>query len=110
MSIFKLPSKERLREVSNIVSRVFGTTFNPESRRTGNRVLRQRFRGSVLLDYYSQMNIPLKRIIKAFPQLKLVDYEEEKRKMNAEIRRRRGKGPPPKLKGKQESKSKQKKR
>ncbi|KAG5518887.1 hypothetical protein PMAC_002418 [Pneumocystis sp. 'macacae'] len=96
--MLKLPSKKRLQEVSSVISRIFGTTFNVDSRRNGNRVLRQRLRGPTVLEYYSRMNVVPKTIIRSFPELKLVDPIEESRKADVDRRRRRGKGPPPKSK------------
>ncbi|KAG4304508.1 hypothetical protein PORY_002218 [Pneumocystis oryctolagi] len=96
--MFKLPSKKRLQEVASVASRIFETTLNFDSRRNGNRVLRQRFRGPAMLDYYSQMNVRLKTVIQSFPQFNLVDRDEEARKAYVKMRRQRGKGPPPKSK------------
>ncbi|KTW29566.1 uncharacterized protein T551_02182 [Pneumocystis jirovecii RU7] len=108
--MFKLPSKKRLQEVATVVSRIFGTTFNVDCRRNGNRILRQRFRGPAILDYYSRMDINPKTIIRSFPELKLSDPVEEARKADVDRRRRRGKGPPAKSKVKKEAKTAQKKR
>lgn len=96
--MFKLPSKERLKDIARLSSSIFGTIFNPKACKTGNHILRQRFRGSILLDYYSGMNISLRDVRKAFPHLNLIDQDEERRRINVEIRKRRGKGPPTKSK------------
>ncbi|KTW26136.1 hypothetical protein T552_03029 [Pneumocystis carinii B80] len=94
-----LPSKKRLLQLKSTACRIFGSIFNPKGLRIGTRVLFRRFPGPTISQYYSRLNIPPKVLIRAFPDMNLVDPDEAMRIEWVErqvARKRRGKGPPPK--------------
>jgi len=78
-------------------AQIFQTAFNPTSIRTGAKYLRRRVRGPSMLAYYPpKLDIP--KAIRMFPDLELVDDDEQTRLEDIEYRRKRGKGPPKKQK------------
>ncbi|GAO49005.1 hypothetical protein SAICODRAFT_35268 [Saitoella complicata NRRL Y-17804] len=111
------PSVTRLQALQKTASQIFMTTFNPTNARTGNKVLRQRLKGPTISDYYVRTNITVAKFVKGFNKMRaalienntvderaignpLVNFEEEQRIKENEVRRRRGKGPPKKGQGK----------
>jgi len=78
---------------------IFSTTFNPTSARTGAKYLKGRLRGPSMVEYYPR-TLSFKDINKSYPELNLVDEEEETRILDLMARKARGKGPPPKAKKK----------
>lgn len=83
------PTAQRLQALTKVSCNIFNTTFNPSGSRNGNKILRQRLRGPALLSYYPTENVKLQTIIRAFPELKLVDEAEEIRKSDVEAKKRR---------------------
>ena len=83
------PSAARLQALAKASCNVFSTTFNPTASRNGNKILRQRLRGPALLDYYPSENVSLQTVIRAFPELNLLDEAEEIRKADVDARKRR---------------------
>ena len=81
--------KARLNDLAKASSKIFSTTYNPTASRNGNKILRQRLRGPALRDYYPTENVKLQTIIRAFPELGLVDEAEEIRKADVDARKRR---------------------
>jgi len=49
-----VPSQAKLQQVVKLRSEIFGTTYNPESLRTGSKVLKARLRGPAMLRYYGE--------------------------------------------------------
>jgi hypothetical protein len=96
-------AKMRIAELVQLTARVFGHVYNPTGVRTGNKVLRKRLIGPTITSYYPQdygrESSILKMVSSKFPELGLVNLEEQERLEQVERRRRRGKGPP--KKGKQ---------
>lgn len=83
------PSPARLQALAKVSCNIFSTTFNPTASRNGNKILRQRLRGPALLDYYPTENVKLQTVIRAFPELGLLDEAEEIRKADVDARKRR---------------------
>lgn len=81
MSFLKqaLPSAARLQALTKLRSEVFGTTYNPESLRTGSKVLKARLRGPAMLRYYGQRISGWAGLNAAVPNLQLRDIAEETR-------------------------------
>ncbi|BFZ53179.1 mitochondral 37S ribosomal protein S27 [Savitreella phatthalungensis] len=98
----------RQRALKQLSARVFGETWNPEALRNGNKILRRRLRGPALLDYYPAQHVKLTEVNKLFPELKLVDQEEEQRLSDVDALKRRGKGAPKKGEGRRAAKGKRK--
>ncbi|ORY78677.1 mitochondrial ribosomal subunit S27-domain-containing protein [Protomyces lactucae-debilis] len=96
----------RIQALQKLSCSIFNRVHNPTAQRFGNKILRQRLRGPALLDYYPTENVKLQTIIRAFPELGLVDEAEEIRKADVDARKRRGKGPPPKGQGRRAAKNK----
>lgn len=97
-----LATSARLDELSRII---FGNL--PHSKvRTGNKVLRNKFKGPLFADYYFKMSgtDPSAVLRNIFPGF--LTPQEQRRKTQLEILRRRGKGPPKKGMGKRASKRK----
>lgn len=74
-----LPPASRLQELAKLRSDIFGTTFNPESLRTGSKILKARLRGPAMLAYYGQRFSGFKALNAAIPGLELRDVVEEQR-------------------------------
>ncbi|KAF4616328.1 hypothetical protein D9613_008639 [Agrocybe pediades] len=107
MAAFVPPS--RLRALTQLRCSIFQTSYNPESLRTGAKYLRARLRGPSMVGYYpATFNIP--EIIRKYPELEMVDDEEQERLQDVIDRRRRGKGAPKKAKSKADSRRLQKRR
>lgn len=83
------PSAARLQALAKASCDIFSTTFNPTASRNGNKILRQRLRGPALLDYYPTESVKLQTVVRAFPELGLVDEAEEIRKSDVDARKRR---------------------
>ncbi|KAL9714637.1 mitochondral 37S ribosomal protein S27 [Leucoagaricus gongylophorus] len=91
------PTSLRLLSLLETRSQIFQTAFNPTSFRTAAKYLRRRVRGPSMLAYYPpKLNIA--RVASMYPDLELVDEDEQTRLEDIEYRRKRGKGPPKKLK------------
>jgi small subunit ribosomal protein S33 len=60
---------------------IFSSTYNPENVRAGNKVLRQRLRGSVLVQYYPPRLVTFKDLAKSFEPMgmSMVNKEEQDR-------------------------------
>lgn len=82
------PSAARLRSLAKASCQIFSTTFNPTASRNGNKILRQRLRGPALLNYYPEEKITLQRVIRAFPELHLIDEAEQIRLADVDARKR----------------------
>lgn len=74
-----VPPTPRLQELFKLRSQIFQTTFNPESLRTGSKVLKARLRGPTMLRYYGQRFTGWKGLNEAIPGLQLRDIHEETR-------------------------------
>ncbi|KAF5349608.1 hypothetical protein D9756_008906 [Leucocoprinus leucothites] len=95
------PTKLALLSLSQTRSQIFQTAFNPTSVRTGAKYLRRRLKGPSMLAYYPpQLN--LSKIVSRYPELDMVDEDEQARFEDVEYKRKRGKGAP-KKQGKGES-------
>ncbi|GMM38688.1 mitochondrial 37S ribosomal protein [Saccharomycopsis crataegensis] len=99
--------KNKFQALSKIRSEIFGTNFNPEGKRTGAKILRQRLVGPTVSNYYNDPNLIQFRHLKAiYPQFDFVNEEEEYRLTMVAARKRRGKGAPAKTKGGDKKKKK----
>lgn len=76
---FVLPSAQRLQQLVKLRSEIFGTTYNPDSLRTGSKVLKARLRGPAMLRYYGDRISGWKGLNEAVPNLELKDIAEEQR-------------------------------
>ncbi|BFZ61895.1 mitochondral 37S ribosomal protein S27 [Saitoella coloradoensis] len=110
------PAITRLHALQKTASQIFMTTFNPTNARTGNKILKQRLKGPTVSDYYVRTNITVAKFVRGFNKMRerlianntvderaikpMVNFEEEQRIKENEVRRRRGKGPPKKGQGK----------
>ncbi|KAK4053036.1 mitochondral 37S ribosomal protein S27 [Microbotryomycetes sp. JL201] len=106
-----LPSAARLQQLVKLRAQVFGTTYNPDSLRTGSKVLKARLRGPAMLRYYGDRLSGWAGLNKAVPGLNLIDHEENQsyhslerflnmvRLIDLEARRKRGKVTPKKGQG-----------
>jgi hypothetical protein len=88
-------SASRLAALARLRCQIFQTAYNPGNIRTGAKYLRARLRGPSMVNYYPpQLDIPA--IMRQYPELELVNQEEEQRLADLADRKRRGKGPPKK--------------
>ncbi|KAM0792426.1 hypothetical protein ACM66B_005103 [Microbotryomycetes sp. NB124-2] len=94
-----LPSAARLQQLVKLRTQVFGTTYNPDSLRTGSKVLKARLRGPAMLNYYGQRLSGWAGLNKAVPGLNLIDHHENQRLIDLEAKRKRGKVTPKKGQG-----------
>lgn len=76
---FVLPSAQRLQQLAKLRTEIFGTAYNPESLRTGSKVLKARLRGPSMLRYYGDRVSGWKGLNAAVPNLELKDVHEETR-------------------------------
>jgi small subunit ribosomal protein S33 len=91
------PSQERMMALKQLQCSIFSTTFNPTSARTGAKYLKGRLRGPSMVEYYPK-TMSFRDINRLYPELDLVDEDEETRILDLMARKARGKGPPPKAK------------
>lgn len=77
--ITRVPPAQRLQEVVKLRSEIFGTTYNPESLRTGSKILKARLRGPAMLRYYGKRFTGWKGLEAAVPGLQLKDIYEDTR-------------------------------
>ncbi|GAA6062345.1 hypothetical protein JCM10212_005687 [Sporobolomyces blumeae] len=98
-----VPSAQRLQQLVKLRTEVFGTTYNPESLRTGSKVLKARLRGPAMLRYYGERFTGWKGLMNAVPGLQLRDVHEETRLADLEAMRKRGKVKPKKGQGRRAS-------
>ncbi|KAG6810332.1 hypothetical protein H0H92_012366 [Tricholoma furcatifolium] len=77
--------------------------------RTGAKYLRARLRGPSMIKYYPPV-INIAQLARKYPELELVDEDEEQRLQDIEDRKKRGKGAPKKAKTKADSRRNQRKR
>lgn len=89
----------RLIALTRLRCQIFQTSYNPAGLRTGAKYLRARLRGPSMVKYYPQ-EINLSRIARQYPELELVDEQEEQRMQDVEDKKKRGKGAPKKAKSK----------
>jgi small subunit ribosomal protein S33 len=104
------------RQLAQLRSRIFNTTYNPTGARTGAKYLRQRLVGPAMLGYYKPQ-LQLKSIMNALPanqrgfeyqkglsgeeadRIVLMDPVEVQRLKDVERKKLLGKGPPKKGEG-----------
>jgi len=89
----------RLAILKQLQSRIFQTSYNPKSTRTGAKYLRARLRGPSMLAYYPE-SFNIAQITRQYPELEIVNEDEEERLQDVLDRKKRGKGPPKKAKSK----------
>jgi hypothetical protein len=75
---------------------IFNTTFNPERKRLGNKVLRQRLKGHILAQYYPPKYDVIQKLRQHYPENTVEDEKEELRLEAVEAKKARGKGAPKK--------------
>ena len=76
--------------------RIFNTVFNPQNLRLGNKILRQRLKGSALASYYPPRFRVVQELRRAYPDWDVFDEEEMERVEKLERAKARGKGAPKK--------------
>lgn len=91
------PSRSRLLALTRLRCNIFSTLYNPTAARTGAKYLRARLKGPSLVQYYPQ-DLSFRQINDEFPELKLINFDEEQRVHDVAERRARGKGAPRKVK------------
>jgi small subunit ribosomal protein S33 len=99
MSLAAFIPPSRLSSLTKLRCAIFQTSYNPSSIRTGAKYLKRRLRGPSLISYYPEQ-FDINKIVKAHPELEMVDEEEEERLADVADRRKRGKGAPRKAKSK----------
>ncbi|KAL2265551.1 hypothetical protein VTJ83DRAFT_6651 [Remersonia thermophila] len=90
--------RARLLDLMRARCELFGTTFNPEGLRTGNKILRQRLKGPALASYYPRKLVTLRDFQREFEplQLEVENEEEQDRLEHIAALKARGKGAPKK--------------
>ncbi|MCJ1340392.1 mitochondral 37S ribosomal protein S27 [Bachmanniomyces sp. S44760] len=99
--------RSRVLDLMKVQSRIFGTIYNPQGLRTGNKVLRQRLKGPQVAAYYPRRTVTIKDLQKVFWkkfELETWDDDEEDRLDALAVTKQRGKGAPKKKRTKEESK------
>jgi small subunit ribosomal protein S33 len=99
MSIAAFIPPSRVASLTKLRCAIFQTSFNPSSTRTGAKYLKRRLQGPSMVAYYPE-DFNIKTIAKAYPELEIVDDDEEDRLLNVADRKRKGKGAPKKAKTK----------
>lgn len=79
--------------------RIFNTIFNPDGRRLGNKILRQRLKGPAIASYYPPRIATIKKLRKLYPGFDTYDEYEEERLEHVSLMKSRGKGAPKKKTG-----------
>ncbi|KAK3315142.1 mitochondrial ribosomal subunit S27-domain-containing protein [Apodospora peruviana] len=90
--------RARILDLMKARCQVFGTTFNPDGVRTGNKILRQRLKGPSIVSYYPRRLVTHQDFQKEFANLELTvnNEEEEDRLEHIQGLKSRGKGAPKK--------------
>jgi small subunit ribosomal protein S33 len=96
---------------SQLQSTIFGTTYNPNRLRLGNKILRQRLKGPQLASYYPRKSATVQDVLHEFKKFDLEgwDEKEEDRLESLQIAKMRGKGAPKKKRTAEESKKNKRK-
>ncbi|GAA5822971.1 hypothetical protein JCM11251_004441 [Rhodosporidiobolus azoricus] len=94
-----VPPAARLQELVKLRADIFSTTYNPESLRTGSKILKARLRGPAMVQYYGDRFSGWKGLNAAVPGLELRDIVEEQRLLDIDTLRKRGKVKPKKGQG-----------
>lgn len=90
------PPAKSLAALSQLRSKIFGTTYNPEGVRTGAKFLRKPLVGAAMLRYYPPY-LKLRSVQSAVPEIgHLIAPRELQRFADVERKRIMGKGPPKK--------------
>src|ERR1700722_9850369 len=84
-----------LRALNRLRCSIFQTSYNPTSIRTGAKYLRARLRGPTMVKYYPEA-ISIRKLMREFPELEMVDELENQRLQDIEDLKARGKGAPKK--------------
>ncbi|KAF4578341.1 hypothetical protein EYR36_000148 [Pleurotus pulmonarius] len=92
----------RIAALTRLRCSIFQTSYNPTSVRTGVKYLRARLRGPSMAQYYP-VALNLSQLAREFPELEIVDPDEEQRIQDVEDKKKRGKGAPKKAKSKADS-------
>ncbi|KAJ1972596.1 mitochondral 37S ribosomal protein S27, partial [Dimargaris verticillata] len=83
-------------KLAELSAKVFGRAFDPQGRRTGEQILRQRLVGKQVASYYPEDPLTFKELQKLYPNEDLVDLEDGARITKLTALKRRGKGAPKK--------------
>ncbi|KAG7088657.1 hypothetical protein E1B28_012629 [Marasmius oreades] len=102
-----LPS--RLAKLNQLRCSIFQTVYNPTGIRTGAKYLRARLRGPSMVKYYPPV-LDFAKVMRQYPDLELVDEDEEQRLQDVEDKKKRGKGAPKKAKTKGEGRRQQRRK
>src|SRR6185369_6089769 len=96
MNVAVKPSKSRLLDLTKLTCKLFKNVYNPDSKRTGNKILRQNLIGPTVTNWYPTKLITIRQITDMFPEMNLINLEEKQRLDDLTKRKRRGKGAPKK--------------
>lgn len=76
------PAAARLQQLAKLRCDVLGTVYNPQSLRTGSKILKARLRGPAMLRYYGERFSSFRGLNNAIPGLELRDLVEETRSVS----------------------------
>lgn len=71
--------RARLLALMQTQCRIFNTVFNPDHKRQGTKILRQRLKGPTFAAYYPRRTATIRSLGKYYPDYELMDDEEEDR-------------------------------
>ncbi|KAJ3559193.1 hypothetical protein NP233_g11329 [Leucocoprinus birnbaumii] len=91
------PAKLAQLSLTQARCQIFQTAFNPTSVRTGAKYLRRRLKGPSMVAYYPPQ-ISISKIVSQYPELEMVNEDEQTRLEDIEFKKKRGKGAPKKQK------------
>uniref|UniRef100_A0A060TEL0 Small ribosomal subunit protein mS33 n=1 Tax=Blastobotrys adeninivorans TaxID=409370 RepID=A0A060TEL0_BLAAD len=94
------PPKSRMLQLVQLSKTIFRESFNPDNKRTGAKVLRERLKGPLIRNYYMPRppTLTLRHLRKIDPEPNHYDEDEYRRVQNIAARKRKGKGKPTKSK------------
>ncbi|KAJ1922253.1 mitochondral 37S ribosomal protein S27 [Mycoemilia scoparia] len=99
-------------KLAELTSKVFQHAFNPTNARTGRYIMRQNLAGEKIYSYYPRpellSGLKFRKLDMAFPELELLNLDEEERLLKVEKLKRRGKGTPKKGEGRRAALGKKK--
>ncbi|KAK1220989.1 mitochondral 37S ribosomal protein S27 [Marasmius sp. AFHP31] len=99
----------RLAKLTKLRCSIFQTVYNPTGIRTGAKYLRARLRGPSMIHYYPPV-LDYARVMRQYPELELIDEDEEQRLQDVEDKKKRGKGAPKKAKTKADGRRQQRRK
>lgn len=74
-----LIARARLQSLMQTQCRIFNTVYNPDQKRQGTKILRQRLKGATFAAYYPRRVATIRSLGSYYPDYEIVDMDEQDR-------------------------------